>query len=227
MSRTPNTVLRTMPKKIKLAVLISGTGRTLKNMIERIKAGTLSAEIKLVVSSSSSARGLQYAEEEVIPIEILERPDFKSQGEFSTAIFDACRKAEVDYIAMAGYLKFLDIPDDFMNRVLNIHPSLIPAFCGKGYYGDHVHAKVLEYGVKISGCSVHFVDQKYDNGPVILQKAIEVLEIDTVSSLNDRIFDIEREAYPEALQLLADGRVSVVGRIVKIAPPVAQQVIDF
>ena len=207
-----------MPKKLKLAVLISGTGRTLKNMVDRIKAGTLEAEIKLVVSSSSSARGLQYAEEEVLPIEIMERPDFKSQGEFSTAIFEACRQAEVDYVAMAGYIKFLDIPDDFTNRVINIHPALVPAFCGKGYYGDHVHAKVLEYGVKMTGCSVHFVDQKYDNGPVILQKAVEVLETDTVASLNDRVFEAECAAYPEALQLLADGRVSVSGRIVKITP---------
>jgi phosphoribosylglycinamide formyltransferase-1 len=216
-----------MSKKIKLAVLISGTGRTLKNMIDHIKAGTLDAEIKLVVSSSASARGLQYAEEDVIPIAIMERPDFKSQGEFSTAIFDACRKAGVDYVAMAGYIKFLDIPDDFTNRVLNIHPSLVPAFCGKGYYGDHVHAKALEYGVKITGCTVHFVDQKYDNGPVILQKAVEILETDTVASLNDRVFGAEREAYPEALQLLAEDRVSLVGRMVKIAPPPENRVIDF
>jgi len=216
-----------MPKRLKLAVLISGTGRTLKNMIDRIKTGTLDAEIKLVVSSSSSARGLQYAEEEVIPIEILERPDFKSQGEFCTAIFEACRQANVDYVAMAGYIKFLDIPDDFTNRVLNIHPALVPAFCGKGYYGDHVHAKVLDKGVKITGCTVHFVDQKYDDGPVILQKAVEVLETDTVTSLNDRVFEAECEAYPEALQLLAEGRVSVVGQIVKIAPPAGQQPIDF
>lgn len=208
-----------MPKKIKIAVLISGTGRSLKNMIERIKAGSLNAEIKLVVSSSASARGLQYAEEEVIPIEIFERPDFKSQGEFSSAIFDACRKSQIDYVALAGYIKFLDIPDDFANRVLNIHPSLVPAFCGKGYYGDHVHAKALEYGVKISGCTVHFVDQKYDNGPVILQKVVDVMENDTVATLNDRVFEAERSAYPEALQLLADERVKVQGRIVKIAPP--------
>ena len=216
-----------MQKKIKLAVLISGTGRTLKNMIDRTKAGTLDAEIKLVVSSSSSASGLQYAEEAVIPIEILERPAFKSQGEFSTAIFDACRKAEVDYIAMAGYIKFLDIPDDFTNRVLNIHPALVPAFCGKGYYGDHVHAKVLEYGAKISGCSVHFVDQKYDNGPVILQKAVEVFETDTVASLNDRVFKAECEAYPEAIQLIAEERISVVGRIVKITPLTEPRVVEF
>jgi len=217
-----------MPKKIKLAVLISGTGRSLKNMINRIKEGSLDAEVKLVVSSSSCARGLQYAEEEVIPIAILERPAFKSQGEFSTAIFDACRNAQVDYVAMAGYIKFLDIPDDFTNRVLNIHPSLVPAFCGKGYYGEHVHSKALEYGVKITGCSVHFVDHKYDNGPVILQKVVEVLETDTIVSLNDRVFDAEREAYPQAIQLLAEGRVNVAGRIVKIAPPVEQlAVIDF
>ncbi len=216
-----------MPKKIRLAVLISGTGRSLKNMIDKIKEGTLNAEIVLVVSSSAQARGLQYAEENVIPIEIIERPDFKSQGEFSAAIFNVCREADVDYVALAGYIKFLDVPDDFENRVLNIHPSLLPSFCGKGHYGDRVHAKVLEKGAKISGCTVHFVDEKYDNGPIILQKAVEVLEDDTVQSLNDRVFEAERIAYPEALQLLADERVVVQGQIVRIKPPTLSKKIDF
>ncbi|MDR1963358.1 MAG: phosphoribosylglycinamide formyltransferase [Planctomycetaceae bacterium] len=206
-------------KKLRLAVLISGTGRSLKNFLDRITAGTLSAEIAVVISSVSNVAGLQYAEEESIPIEIVERSQFDSLTEFSEANFNICRAAGVDYVVLAGYLRFLQIPKDFENRVLNIHPSLIPSFCGKGYYGNIVHAKVLEYGAKLSGCTVHFVDQEYDNGPIILQKAVEVREDDTPDILNARVFAAECLAYPEAIDLLAEGRVSIQGRTVKIIPP--------
>jgi phosphoribosylglycinamide formyltransferase-1 len=100
--------------------------------------------------------------------------------------------------------------------VLNIHPSLVPAFSGKGYFGDYVHQAVLLYGAKVTGCTVHFVDNEYDHGPVVLQKTIDVLETDTVSTLNDRVFEIERIAYPEAIQLLAEGKVRVEGRTVRV-----------
>jgi len=207
-----------MAKKLRLAVFISGTGRTLKNLLDRIQSGQLSAEIVVVVSSVSNVVGLQYAEEESIPIEIVERCQYGSLNEFSEANFDVCRAARADNVVLAGYLRRLEIPKDFENRVLNIHPSLIPSFCGKGYYGNIVHSKALEYGVKVSGCTVHFVDQEYDNGPIILQKAVEVYEGDTPNTLNDRVFAAECLAYPEAIELLAQGRVTVKGRIVKIAP---------
>jgi len=212
-----------MAKKLRLAVLISGTGRTLKNLIDRIRAEQLSAEIVVVLSSVANVVGLQYAEEESIPIEIIERCQYGSLNEFSEANFSICRAARADYVVLAGYLRRLEIPKDFTNRVLNIHPSLIPAFCGKGYYGNIVHSKALEYGIKISGCTVHFVDQEYDSGPIILQKAIDVYEGDTPNSLNDRVFAAECQAYPEAIELLAQGRVTVKGRIVKIAPPKDQK----
>ncbi|MDR1923154.1 MAG: phosphoribosylglycinamide formyltransferase [Planctomycetaceae bacterium] len=205
-------------RKLRLAVLISGTGRSLKNLINRISTGELSAEVAVVISSTPSAVGLQYAEEESIPIEIIERHNYPTLRAFSEPIFQICRDMYVDYVVLAGYLKLLDIPSDFHEKVLNIHPSLIPAFCGKGYYGNIVHSKVLEMGVKISGCTVHFVDEHYDNGPIILQKAVDVLEGDTADKLNDRVFAAECIAYPEALELLAEGRVTVQGRIVKIAP---------
>ena len=207
-----------MAKKIRLAVFISGTGRTLKNFVDLIRYGQLSAEIVVVVSSVANVVGLQYAEEESIPVEIVERCQYGSLGEFSEANFSICRAAKADYVVLAGYLRRLEIPKDFENRVLNIHPSLIPSFCGKGYYGNIVHSKALEYGVKISGCTVHFVDQDYDSGPIILQKAVEVYEGDTPNMLNDRVFAAECQAYPEAIELLAQGRVTVKGRIVKIAP---------
>ena len=207
-----------MAKKLRLAVFISGTGRTLKNLIDRIHGGQLPAEIVVVVSSIANVVGLQYAEEESIPIEIVERCQYSSLGEFSEANFGVCRAARTDYAVLAGYLRRLEIPNDFENRVLNIHPSLIPSFCGKGYYGNIVHSKVLEYGVKVSGCTVHFVDQGYDSGPIILQKAVDVYEGDTPDTLNDRVFAAECQAYPDAIELLAQGRVTVKGRTVKIAP---------
>jgi phosphoribosylglycinamide formyltransferase-1 len=216
-------------RKLRLAVLISGTGRSLKNLINHISTGVLSADIAVVISSTPSAVGLQYAEEESIPIEIIERHNYPTLPAFSEPIFQACRDKYVDYVVLAGYLKLLEIPSDFRNRVLNIHPSLIPAFCGKGYYGNIVHSKALDMGVKVSGCTVHFVDEHYDNGPIIIQKAVAVLEGDTANTLNDRIFDAECVAYPEALELLAEGRVTVQGRIVKIAPPQNPRIneIDF
>jgi len=212
-----------MAKKLRLAVLISGTGRTLKNFIDRIRAEQLSAEIVVVISSVANVFGLQYAEEESIPIEIVERCQYEGLDEFSEANFSICRAAKADYVVLAGYLRQLVIPKDFENRVLNIHPSLIPSFCGKGYYGNIVHSKALEYGVKVSGCTVHFVDQDYDSGPIILQKAVDVYEDDTPSTLNDRVFNAECQAFPEVIELLAQGRVTVKGRIVKIAPPKGQK----
>ena len=212
-----------MAKKLRLAVFISGTGRTLKNLIDRIRAGELSAEIVVVLSNVVNVVGLQYAEEESIPVEIVERGHFGSLTEFSEANFSVCRAARTDYVVLAGYLRHLEIPKDFENRVLNIHPSLVPAFCGKGFYGNIVHSKALEYGVKVSGCTVHFVDQEYDTGPIILQKTVNVYEGDTPGTLNARVFEAECEAYPEAIEMLAQGRISVKGRIVKIAPPKDQK----
>ena len=203
-------------KRISLAILISGTGRTLQNLLERIEVGTLAADVRLVIASTPQARGLQYAEQAGIPIQIVERQDHDSRETFSQTIFYHCDESDVDYVILAGYIKLLSIPESYKNRVLNIHPALIPAFAGKGYFGDYVHQAVLQYGAKVSGCTVHFVDNEYDHGPVILQKAIDVSETDTVSSLNDRVFEIERVAYPEAIQLLAEGKIRIEGRIVHV-----------
>ena len=118
---------------------------------------------------------------------------------------------------MAGFLKRITIPDDFTNRVVNIHPGLIPAFCGHGFYGQRVHQAVLDYGAKLSGCTVHFADNQYDHGPVISQKAVPVLEDDTAETLARRVFQAECDAFPEAIRLIAEGKVQVVGRKVQIA----------
>ena len=201
---------------IALAVLISGGGTTLKNLLEQIAAGSLNAEIRLVISSNAAAGGLQHAAQAGIQSTTISRAAGSPEA-FSTAIFTACRQAQVKMVVMAGFLKHVLIPDDFQNRVLNIHPSLIPAFCGAGFYGLRVHRAVLEYGVKVSGCTVHFVDNDYDHGPILLQRSVDVLENDTPTALARRIFEQECELYPEAINLCAADRVTLEGRRVRIA----------
>lgn len=203
-------------KSLRIAVLISGGGTTLRNLIEKINAGRLPVEIGLVVSSAPGVRGLQFAQEVGIPSVVIQRNGFTDQDAFSREIFDRCREARTELVVMAGFLKRITIPDDYANRVVNIHPALIPAFCGEGFYGHHVHEAVLEYGAKLSGCTVHFANNHYDNGPVIVQRAVPVLDGDTPDSLAARVFEAECEAYPEALRLIAAGRVTVEGRRVRI-----------
>ena len=188
---------------LKLAVLISGGGTTLENLIAKIGAGRLDARIDLVVSSNPAAGGLAFARAAGTATEVIERKSFASPADYSRAVFEACRRAAPDVLVMAGFLKFVTIPADFEWRVVNIHPALVPAFCGKGFYGRHVHQAVLDYGAKLSGCTVHFVDNQYDHGPIILQRAVPVLDGDTPGTLAARVFEAECEAYPEALRWLA------------------------
>ena len=199
-------------QRLPLAVLISGGGTTLRNLIEHIDRGSLSATIVVVISSNPSAGGLAFAEDAGIPTRVIERADFASTERFSTAIFDEVRSRHADLTAMGGFLKRIQIPADFVNRVVNIHPSLIPAFCGKGFYGLRVHAAALQYGVKISGCTVHFVDNEYDHGPIILQRTVDVREHDSPESLQQRVFAAECEAFPQAIQLFAEGKLRMAGR---------------
>lgn len=201
-----------------IAVLISGGGTTLRNLLAKIEAGNLPIDIRLVVSSNSAARGLQYAAEAGIPSLVVEKSKATTDAAFSEAIFGPCREAGVQYVVMGGFLKHVLIPPDFENRVINIHPALIPAFCGHGMYGLRVHQAVLEYGAKLTGCTVHFVDNQYDHGPIILQKSVEVMSADTPELLQARVFAAECEALPQALMWLASGRVSIAGRLVSVAP---------
>jgi formyltetrahydrofolate-dependent phosphoribosylglycinamide formyltransferase len=198
--------------------MISGGGTTLRNLIEKINAGQLPVEIVLVISSSPTARGLQFAHDANIPSVVIERKDFADQDAFSREIFAQCRRTKTDLVTMAGFLKRITIPEDFACRVVNIHPGLIPAFCGEGFYGHHVHEAVLNYGAKLSGCTVHFADNQYDHGPVIVQRSVPVLDDDTPETLAARVFEVECEAYPEALRLIATGRVTVEGRRTSIRP---------
>ncbi|EAQ77379.1 phosphoribosylglycinamide formyltransferase [Blastopirellula marina] len=197
---------------LRVAVLISGGGTTLRNLIEKIAADQLWIKITMVVSSTAKAKGLQYATDADIPSTVVDWSTYDSTESFSTAVFDACRAAQADLIVMGGFLKHVLIPDDFENRVINIHPSLVPSFCGAGFYGAKVHQAALDYGVKVSGCTVHLVDNHYDHGPVVAQQSIPVLPDDDAAALAARVFEVECELYPHVLQAFAAGRVTIDGR---------------
>jgi phosphoribosylglycinamide formyltransferase-1 len=185
---------------LRIAVLISGGGTTLKNLIARRDSGKLGVEIVLVVSSNPSARGLEFARAAGIPTLVVEQKHYKAPEEFSDAIFQPLKTHNVQLVVMGGFLKHVLIPADFEQRVINIHPSLIPSFCGKGMYGHFVHEAVLASGARQSGCTVHYVDNEYDHGPIILQKSVPVLEDDTPETLASRVFEAECEALPEAIR---------------------------
>ena len=203
-------------RSLPIAVLISGGGTTLRNLIERIQNGQLHADIRIVISSNQAAAGLEFARAADVPTLVVQHGDHDSTKAFSDAVFGLCREAGVELVVMGGFLKHILIPADFSGRVMNIHPALIPAFCGQGFYGQRVHRAVLEYGARLSGCTVHFVDDEYDHGPIILQRPVPVLDDDTPESLAARVFDQECAAYPEAIQLFAEGRIHIEDRRVRI-----------
>lgn len=196
---------------LKLAVLISGGGTTLLNLHNRIKNGSLNADIGLVIASNECA-GVKKSENLGLNTEVLSRGQFQSTEAFSEAIFQQVRACQTDVVILAGFLSLIHIPDDFVGQVMNIHPSLIPAFCGKGYYGHKVHEAAIDRGVKVSGCTVHFADNVYDHGPIILQRTVDIPDDATPETLAALVFEQEQEAYPEAIQLFADGRLKIDGR---------------
>ncbi len=199
-----------------IAVFISGSGTTLRNLIQWQSRGQLIPRIALVVSSDPKAAGRTFAREAQIPLKDIDWRTCPDAADFSQLAFDACRSAGVPWVALGGFLRKLAIPSDFVNRVVNIHPSLIPAFCGKGFYGARVHRAVLEQGCKVSGCTVHFVDDAYDHGPIIAQVPVAVLPHDTPESLAARVFAEECQIYPRVLNLLARGKITVSGRLAKV-----------
>jgi phosphoribosylglycinamide formyltransferase-1 len=205
---------------LRLAVLLSGGGTTLQNLLDRAADGRLPARVVQVVSSRAGASGLERARRAGVPAVAVSRKEAGSPEEFSRRVFGPCREAGAGLVCMAGFLQLVHIPDDFRGRVMNIHPALIPAFCGQGYYGRRVHEAVLACGVKASGCTVHFADNQYDHGPIILQRVVEVRDDDTPEALAARVHEQENEAYPEAIRLFAEGRLRVEGRRVRILPSV-------
>jgi len=201
---------------LNLAILISGSGTTLQNLIDKINDKTLNANIQIVISSAPDTYGVKRAEQNNIPVSIVQRKGFNNSEIFSNTIINEIEKYSVDLIILAGFLHLFKIPDKYTGKAMNIHPGLIPSFCGKGYYGHHVHEAVIESGVKVSGCTVHFVDNEYDCGPIIIQRVVQVHEDDSPETLAQRVFKEECIAYPEAINLFAEGRLKIEERKVKV-----------
>ncbi len=200
-------------RRLKLAVLLSGTGRTLDNFHREIQAGRLQADIVAVAASSSRTKGVEKAMKYGYPVFAVDERDYR---ELSRKINEFILQFEPDIIVLAGFLRLYLIPEGFEGRVLNIHPALVPAFCGKGFYGMRVHREVVESGVKVTGCTVHFVSPAYDEGPIFLQECVPVFFDDSPEDVAARVFEAECRLYPKALNLLAEGRVKLVGNRVWI-----------
>lgn len=196
---------------LNLGFLISGGGRTLQNFIDVIGRGELDARIRVVVSSNRRAQGLERAHAAGIPTVVIERRKFETQEAFSEAITAVLLEHQVELVILAGFLQLYLFPERYRNRVLNIHPALLPKYGGRGMYGHHVHEAVLAAGETESGCSVHIADHEYDHGPVVLQKKVPVYPDDTPETLAARVFEAEKEAYPEAVRMFAEGRVPALG----------------
>jgi phosphoribosylglycinamide formyltransferase 1 len=202
---------------IRLAVCVSGEGTTLQNLIDQIRLRRLKAELVQVVASRPRIGAIARAESAKIPL-ALANYNARSRTEFSNSVFEPIRHSKADLVILAGFLALVKIPPDYKGKVLNIHPSLIPSFSGKGFYGSKVHEAALAMGVKLSGCTIHFADDSYDTGPIIAQRAVPVLENDTIDTLTARVFTEECKALPEAISLYAEGRLKLDGRRVRVAP---------
>ena len=206
---------------IKAAVLVSGGGTNLQALIDGQRTGRIkNFEIALVVSSKDGAYALERAWNSGIPATVLPRKGATEEG-YDRQMDALLSRYDIDLVITSGFLSILGekVLSRFENAIINIHPSLIPSFCGKGYYGLRVHEKALEYGVKVSGATVHFVSAEVDGGPIILQKAVDVLADDTPESLQQRIMvGCEQQLLPEAVSLFCEGRLEIEGRMVRIKP---------
>ena len=205
-------------RKLRLGVLISGGGRTMTNILDEIHAGRLNAEIVTVICSRSVIGGVKRAQDAGLPVKVIRTKDYDGIDPFSAAIAAELDAAQVDLVVQAGWLCLWKIPPGYADRVMNIHPALLPSFGGKGMWGHHVHEAVLAAGCKVSGCTVHFCTNEYDAGPIIVQRTCPVEDDDTPDTLAARVFEQECLAYPEAIALFAEDRLRVEGNRVRITP---------
>lgn len=205
-------------KPLRIAVLLSGAGTSLENLLERIDAGEVPAQVVLVIASKEKAGGLARARRRGIPAVAIPRREHPEVSGFNDAIHAELDRHDVDLVALLGFLSPFETRGRWSGRVVNVHPALIPAFSGRGYYGHHVHEAVLESGVKVTGATVHFADDEYDHGPIILQEAVPVEDDDTPDTLAARVQAVERRLVPEAIRLFAEGRLAIDGRRVRIKP---------
>ncbi len=197
-----------------IAVFASGRGSNFHAILNAIHEGRLPARVTLLVSNNSNAGALELARSQTIPAVHLSQKQFASEEEYTDRMLAVLNEHHVDLIALAGYMKRVPsrIIDQFRNRIVNIHPALLPAFGGRGMYGIHVHEAVIASGATRSGATVHLVDEEYDRGPIVLQKSIDVSKDDTPESLAAKVLTVEHEIYPQALAAFAAGRVHIEGR---------------
>ncbi len=198
-------------RKLFLGIFASGRGTNFKAIIEAIQNGRLDAEVKVLISNKENAGALSIARDNGIPTSVVSRQNFASRDLFVKTLLSTLEKYGVNFIALAGYMKKIppEVIAAYRNRILNIHPAILPLFCGKGMYGDRVHRAVLEQGCKVTGVTVHIVDEVYDHGPIVAQQCVPVKEKDTPESLAARVLRVEHEIYAKALQLFAEERVEV------------------
>lgn len=201
---------------MRIAVLLSGNGSTLQNIIDKTAAGLIDAQVVCVISSREDAFGLERARKANVPAFHTSVKHRDNPDQFNEEIWGWVRGHQAELVVLAGFMCKLQVPPDFVNKIINVHPALLPAFGGQGMYGNRVHQAVLDYGAKITGCTVHFVDEEYDHGPIIMQEAVPVFEADTADTVAQRVQAREREMYTRVLQLFAKGRIRVEGRKVKI-----------
>lgn len=203
---------------LKFAVMASGGGTDFQSLIDAVRDGRINAEICCLIASKPDIYAIERAKKAGIPVEVVRKKAFGSMDEFDEAILGRLRRYEADFAVLAGYLSIIGSKtiEAYRNKIINIHPALIPSFCGMGMYGSRVHEAVIEYGVKFSGATVHFVNEEADAGPIILQETVPVLENDTPEELAARVLKTEHKILPEAVGLMADGKLKVEGRIVKI-----------
>ncbi len=216
-----------MTEPIRLVVLLSGSGTTLENIFTHIDTRGLPARVDLVVSSRADAYGLVRAEKHGVETAVVASKAFRRknrEGEtrtdwdaMSSRLHEVILPRRPDLVCFAGFMCYYGLPPELEGKTLNIHPALIPAFCGKGMYGHRVHEAVVEAGVKVSGCTVHFVNNEYDAGPIILQRTCPVYASDTADDVAERVGLEERKAYPEAVRLFAAGRLRIRDGIVHVA----------
>lgn len=198
-------------KKLNLVVLASGSGTNLQSIIDNIEAGKLNAQIKAVISNNSKAFCLERARKHNIPAIHLSHKMFDTKEQFEQKLISTLKENEADLIILAGYMKILSptVIRAYRNKILNIHPGLLPHFGGKGMYGIHVHEAVLKSGMKISGVTVHIVDEIYDHGPIVMQRCVQIEDKDTPESLAERVLKVEHQLYSEAIQLFAEDKIEI------------------
>ena len=200
----------------RIAVLLSGEGTSLENLLDRIDAGEVPGRVVLVLASKADAGGLARARRRGIPATAVPRKQYRDGKAFNDALHAELERHEPELVLLLGFLSPFELRGRYEGRALNVHPALIPAFAGKGFYGRRVHEAVIAAGVKLSGATVHFVDEEYDHGPIVLQRAVPVLDDDTPETLAARVQALERELIPEAVRLFAAGRLEIRGQRVRV-----------